>query len=251
MRRTWTVVWVSAMVLVSSAARAGPSDLRFGALPPVTPYSTGSCEVSGSPDGADGAWHLLWAAPPEPQSPRAGALPGFGQRLDLGVTALQAPQGAVRRPAAVEYSHAYEIRRKIHVYASVATLPLFVAETWLGQSLYNNPANSESLRGAHGAVATSIGVLFGINTVTGVWNLVEGRQNPAGRTRRTVHGVMMLAADAGFVATGLLAPHEREGEGDNAAREAGGGSPSTHRAVALSSMGIALVSYLMMYIWKD
>ncbi len=46
----------------------------------------------------------------------------------------------------------------------------------------------------------------------------------------------MLGADAGFVATGMLAPN-KEGEG---------GNRSTHRAVAYTSMGVATVSYLMM-----
>ena len=55
------------------------------------------------------------------------------------------------------------------------------------------------------------------------------------------HGILMLAADAGFVGTGALAPH----------REERGGLPSqgnaaTHRAVALTSMGVATVSYLYM-----
>jgi hypothetical protein len=101
-------------------------------------------------------------------------------------------------------------------------------------------------------VAASIGVLFGVNSVTGVWNLMESRKNPAGRTRRTVHGILMLAADAGFVATGLLAPGEGGGEdGQSGRTQASSGSRSTHRAVALSSMGVALASYLMMLFWRD
>lgn len=59
----------------------------------------------------------------------------------------------------------------------------------------------------------------------------------------------MLAADAGFVATGMLAP-ESEHESFNGVlrAEGGGNSRSTHRTVAITSMGVATVSYLMMLI---
>ena len=49
------------------------------------------------------------------------------------------------------------------------------------------------------------------------------------------HGLTMLGADAGFVATGMLAPeHDEEG------------NKSLHRNVALTSIGIATGSYLYM-----
>jgi hypothetical protein len=146
------------------------------------------------------------------------------------------------RAKAFEYSHGYEVRRKIHVYASVATLPLFVTQVVLGQKLYDQTA-SDSVRTAHVAVASSIAALFGVNTVTGVWNLKEGWKNPTHRGRRLAHGLMMLGADAGFVATGLLAPDRDNPEEFLDKR-------GTHRAVALTSMGIATASYLMMLIWK-
>jgi len=137
----------------------------------------------------------------------------------------------------VEYSHGYEVRRKIHVYASFATLPLFATEIYLGEKLYSgNYDPSGGTRGAHQFVASSIAVLFGVNTVTGLWNLKEGWKNPEHRSLRLAHGLLMLGADAGFVATGMLAPN-KEGEG---------GNRSAHRAVAYTSMGVATVSYLMM-----
>jgi hypothetical protein len=74
--------------------------------------------------------------------------------------------------------------------------------------------------------------------VTGVWNLVEARKDPVHRTRRWVHGLMMLGADAGFVATAALGPESEHGETD--------GSRSTHRAVAFTSIGLATTSYLIM-----
>jgi hypothetical protein len=54
----------------------------------------------------------------------------------------------------------------------------------------------------------------------------------------------MLAADAGFLATGLMAPDSEERYQTSSDRG------STHRAVAITSMGIATAGYLMMLIWR-
>ena len=66
------------------------------------------------------------------------------------------------------------------------------------------PASSGT-RSAHRVVAGALGVLFAVNTVTGVWNLIEARNDPAGRTRRNLHALGMLLADAGFLYTASLA----------------------------------------------
>jgi hypothetical protein len=138
-----------------------------------------------------------------------------------------------------EYSDGYRTRAKIHKLASIATLPLFVTEGFLGQSLYDNPTSGK--RTAHLAVAAAIAGLFAVNTVTGVWNLVEARKDPHGRTRRLAHGILMLAADAGFLATAATGPgHEHEEEGSVE------GSRSTHRAIAFTSIGLATAGYLIM-----
>jgi len=138
-------------------------------------------------------------------------------------------------PRALEYSDAYRTRLKIHKIASFATLPLFATEIALGQSLYDNP--SDGKKGAHAAVGAGIGVLFGINTVTGVWNLIESRNDPNHRALRWTHGLLMLGADAGFVATAALAPGDEGFSQD---------SRGTHRAVALTSIGVASAGYLIM-----
>ncbi len=158
----------------------------------------------------------------------------------------QAPPA--RRPVAFEYSEGYRTRLKIHKYASYATLPLFVAQFAVGQKLYNGNG-SDGTRTAHGILAGGTAVLFGLNTVTGVWNLSEGRKDPNHHTKRMVHGILMAVADAGFLATGIMTPHHREQEeGGFTFVENGGTSPSTHRAVALTSMGIATVAYVMMLV---
>src|SRR4030095_16375814 len=164
--------------------------------------------------------------------------PDVHASLFVDVDALGDPsalqQGGSPRTVAFEYSDGYALRRTIHVYASLATVPLFVTEVVLGQKLYDGDA-SDSVSSAHAAVAGGVGVLFAVNTVTGVWNLWEARRDPNGKKRRLIHGLSMLGADVGFVATGMVAPeHDEEG------------NKSLHRTVALTSIGIATGSYLYM-----
>lgn len=154
------------------------------------------------------------------------------------------PDPGTRRSRAVRYSDLYYTRLTIHKYASYLTVPLFAAEYVVGQQLYDNPGDGGN-RGLHSALAGGIAGLFAVNTVTGVWNLIESRHERAGRTRRWVHSLLMLTADAGFVITGATAPDDDDDDGG------GGSGRSTHRAVAISSMGVALVSYGMMLLWKD
>lgn len=156
--------------------------------------------------------------------------------------------GVTQRRHAVEYSDWYYKRLTIHKLASYTTIPLFVTEYVLGDKLYNGTASS-STRSTHQAVAAGIGVLFGVNTITGVWNLWESRNESQGRARRLTHGLLMLASDAGFVATAALAPEGSEG-GFEGGFEESSNNRSTHRTVAVTSMGVSLASYLMMYFWK-
>ncbi len=142
------------------------------------------------------------------------------------------------RPTAFEYSNAYATRRKIHFIASFATIPLFVTQYVLGDKLYNGTSGG-STKSTHSGVAVAIETLFAVNTVTGVWNMWESRKDPNAGKKRFIHGFMMLGADVGFVATGLLAP------GDE-----GGGDRSMHRNVAITSMAVATASYLIMLIGR-
>ena len=112
------------------------------------------------------------------------------------------------RPVAIEYSDAYLMRAKIHRFASFATLPLFAAEVALGQSL---DGSNDSKKSAHAIVGAGIVGLFAVNTVTGAWNLFgEGWRDTEGRTLRLVHGLLMMAADVGFLATTVSAPSTGE-----------------------------------------
>lgn len=151
---------------------------------------------------------------------------------------------AAQRPKVIEYSHGYQVRAKIHRYASFATLPLFATELALGQSLYNNtPSHGSPRRGLHAAVGASIVGLFGANTVTGAWNMFgEGRKDPHGRTLRLVHGLLMMAADAGFVATAMSGPNSDRFEGAFSYES----DKTTHRNLAIASIGIGTAGYLIM-----
>jgi hypothetical protein len=206
---------------------------------------------------------LLAAQGPELQSaarataPDAPAPPAAA-RMMLGPTRFEsyvpdpprlprrdAPAADTGRRQAVEHSDFYYKRLAVHRYASYATVPLFVTEYVLGEHLFNHPGEEGSTKSAHGAVAGGIAVLFGVNTITGVWNLWDSRHEADGRTRRYVHSFLMLAADAGFAWAGATAPGD-DGPGpelDSRRRK--------HRAIALSSMGISLASYGMMLLWKD
>jgi hypothetical protein len=160
---------------------------------------------------------------------------------DGQVPAPQAEQPAPdARPKAIEYSDAYETRAKIHKYASFATLPLFATEVALGQSIYNDPnARNSASRNAHIAVGTAITGLFAVNTVTGVWNMWESRNDPAHHKLKLIHGILMLGADAGFVATFATGPGGRASTTLDSQKQ-------THRAIALTSIGVATGSYLLM-----
>ena len=191
------------------------------------------------PPSAREVGHVCWLDP-------CGAVPRSGAiqlQLPAG-TALDTSAQAAQRPVAIEYSDGYQLRRKIHRYASFATLPLFAAEFALGQSMYNTaPSDNSSRPGIHAALGVGIIGLFGVNTVTGAWNLFgEGRKDPHGRTLRLVHGLLMMAADVGFVATAQTGPNS------HSARQAQTyeSDKVTHRNIAVASISVGTVGYLLM-----
>jgi hypothetical protein len=144
------------------------------------------------------------------------------------------------RPRSVEHSAGYYTRLKIHRIGSYTMLPLFAGEYLLGQRLLDATAVPRWVKPAHTGVALAIGALFASNTVTGAWNFWESRHEPVGRTRRLVHSVLMLAADAGFVYTGAIAQSARRSQ-DGANR---------HRNAAIVSMSAATAGTLIMWFWK-
>jgi hypothetical protein len=203
------------------------------------------------PAGVPGVWLPVpdvALVTPQPDAGAAGpVLPAYVASVEPAMAVADSEQHR-QRPRPIEYSDAYFVRLKIHYIASFATLPLFVAEYFVGRSLYNNPDSaSRSLRGWHNNLALAIGGLFTLNTVTGLWNMWESRHDPAGRARRYIHGFSMLAADAGFLATARMTPSRDFRRSGGAT---GQSSANTHRAIAISSMSVSLASYVMMLFWK-
>lgn len=171
--------------------------------------------------------------------------PSSPQADQSAVAAPQDQSGSAPPAQVVEYSDAYRLRAKIHKAASIATLPLFGAEALVGESLYNNPTDGK--RNAHLAIATGMGALFGVNTVTGVWNLIESRHDPANRKIKVVHAILMLASDGGFLATAALGPgHERIRNGELFIPPNFDSNRSLHRTVAFASISTATAGYLLM-----
>jgi hypothetical protein len=179
------------------------------------------------------------AATAAAQEPLRITLPALADDVPADTADSGAAQAPTARPVAVEYSDAHYTRAKIHKYASFATLPLFATELALGQSIYNDPnANTSTAKGAHIAVGSAITGLFAVNTVTGVWNMWESRNDPSHQKLRLIHGILMLGADAGFVATFGSGPNGRSATIDT--------QKQTHRTLAITSIGLATASYLMM-----
>ena len=158
--------------------------------------------------------------------------------------AVPAPQQPAAHPVATTYSDAYEVRLKIHQYASYATLPLFATELALGESIYSNP-DSGAKKGIHGAVGAGIIGLFGVNGVTGIWNLWESRHDENGRKLRIVHSVLMLAASGGFVATWATAPSTHNVNTPQGLARFDN-DRVLHRNLAISSIGVGTAGYLIM-----
>ncbi|MBM3906557.1 MAG: hypothetical protein FJ363_00620 [Gemmatimonadetes bacterium] len=165
--------------------------------------------------------------------------PGVGPRADglrVGVSAPATDTVRVRRRA-VRLSDAYRTRQRIHKLASFAILPLFAFQYAAGEQLYDkSDAAPDWAKDYHGLAAGGVAGLFALNTVTGSLNWWETRHQEGGRGWRTTHAALMLLAEAGFVATGMLA-EDAEGSLDKRRQ---------HRTIALTSMSLASASYLMM-----
>jgi hypothetical protein len=158
----------------------------------------------------------------------------------VGLTMLSADTVPRVRRKAVVYSDGYATRVRIHKMLSWGMIPLFAASYFSGDQLLENGTDAPAwARTMHGPAATGSAILFGANTVTGGWNLWEGRKDPNGRTRRILHSVLFTAASGGFAYAGTKLADDAE-QDLNARRK--------HRNVAIGSMGVSTVSWLIMLI---
>ena len=142
------------------------------------------------------------------------------------------------RVRAVEVSEWYGRRLTLHRRLSYTTIPLFAFQYAAGKQKWDNgPQAPEWARRGHRIGAAAIAGVFTINTVTGVWNLWDSRTVEEGRALRYLHAVSMLAADAGFAWAGAKLSEEAERSFEKR---------KLHRTVALTSMGIAVTSGVLM-----
>ena len=162
--------------------------------------------------------------------------------LELAAAVSDAAQTA-RPSRAFVYSEGYQTRDKIHHMASYTMLPLFAAEAYLGQHMFNNPASiTPAMQTAHRAMGWGVAGLFGVNTVTGLWNLAEARKDPNGLGRRMIHATLMLVADAGFAATAFTRFYINAPAGTEIYTD----KKNQHMALAYASVSVATVGYLIM-----
>ena len=147
-----------------------------------------------------------------------------------------------RRRKAVELSDAAVMRLRIHRYASYTVIPLFAVQAIAGNQLFQADKSGAErpgwAEGTHQVGAATVATVFGVNTITGVWALWDQRANPEGRTRRWVHSLLMLGADAGFAWSGIKLA--QDAKNSQSSRE-------QHRNVAYYSMGASLISYGIMF----
>lgn len=179
----------------------------------------------------------------KPSTLRVSFLPPKPLTLDLtmatsNATLVQSPAP----PPPFEYSDGYRTRATIHKWSSWAMLPLFGIEAYLGQKMFNDVGEAtDSNRRLHKSIAWGIGGLFAVNTATGLPNLIESRRDPAKRDLTLIHGILMLVADAGFLATALTQPDSQTAAG----LEIYTPKKNQHLTIAYASISVATIGYLL------
>ena len=146
------------------------------------------------------------------------------------------------RPRVIEVSDWYSRRLTIHRYTAYSTIPVFAAQWIAGKKLYDESRAAPTwAKTVHRAGATALAGMFTVNTVTGLWNWWDSRMLAQGRVVRTIHALSMVTADAAFTYAG--AKLSNEAETDASKRR-------LHRTVALSAMGLTVISGTAMKLWN-
>jgi hypothetical protein len=176
----------------------------------------------------------------------AAAAPDTSRLTPAVVIAEYQQDTTHRRRRAVEVSEWYGRRLTIHRTLSYAMLPVFASQYIAGTKLYDaqqtggKPAPSWA-KPVHKAGAATIAGIFGVNTVTGVWNLWDSRHTAEHRWLRYSHAAVMLGADAAFAYTGIKL--SREADNSFVKRD-------EHRKVALYAIGASTVSGVVMKVFN-
>jgi len=146
------------------------------------------------------------------------------------------------RPKVVEVSDWYGRRLTIHRWVAYATIPVFGVQWAAGDRLFKHGADAPTwAKTSHRVGATALAGMFTVNTITGAWNWWDSRSVRQGRVLRTVHALTMLGADAAFTYAGAKLSNEAETSSDKR---------QLHRTIALSAMGVTVVSEIAMKLWN-
>ena len=144
------------------------------------------------------------------------------------------------RPKLIKVSDWYARRLAVHRLVAYGTLPVFGVQWAAGKQLWDKGAGAPTwAKTTHRVGATMLAGMFTINTVTGAWNWWDSRSAPNGRALRTIHALSMLTADAAFTYAGARLSNEAETSLDKR---------RLHRTIALSAMGLTVVSEVSMAI---
>ncbi|HEX8944735.1 MAG TPA: hypothetical protein VF785_16465 [Gemmatimonadaceae bacterium] len=146
------------------------------------------------------------------------------------------------RPRVVEISDWYNRRLTIHRWVAISTIPVFAFQWAAGDRIYKHGAAAPTwAKTGHRAGATALAGMFTVNTITGAWNWWDSRTTRQGLALRTVHALTMLSADAAFSYTGAKLSKQAETSSDKR---------KLHHTIALSAMGVTVVSELAMKLWN-
>jgi len=215
---------VVASLLVTALLQAAPVALASGDTVSASQPAVGATFAPADSAAALASYHRQPAIDPR-------LVPDWNRRLEVDTNP--------RRKKAVQYSDEYYSRLQLHRWGSWLEFPIFGTEYWLGQKLMSpDEVPADWVKTTHAIVAGGLGGLFAINTITGVWNLYESRNDTDQRALVWTHSALMLASDAGFVITAALAggAHDSFHTRDQ------------HRQGALISMGIASAGTLIMWL---
>ena len=174
-------------------------------------------------------------------SPVPAPLDTAGPADTLSLRTLRIPADSPHtRPKVVVVSDWYARRLTVHRWVAYGTIPVFAAQWAAGKQLWDKGAGAPTwAKTTHRVGATMLAGMFTINTVTGAWNWWDSRSGSNGRALRTIHALSMLTADAAFTYAGAKLSNEAETSLDKR---------RLHRTIALSAMGLSLVSEISMAI---
>jgi hypothetical protein len=180
---------------------------------------------------------ILSCSPPPLPVPPDTVAPGD----TFSLRALPIPADSPHtRPKVVVVSDWYARRLAIHRWVAYGTIPVFAAQWAAGKQLWDKSRDAPTwAKTTHRVGATMLAGMFTINTVTGAWNWWDSRSVSKGRALRTIHALSMLTADAAFTYAGAKLSNEAETSFDKR---------RLHRTIALSAMGLTVVSEVSMAI---